>query len=263
MSPFRGDAPRIAGRWVLVAPSWLLVGLAAGAIAGGGAATVAVLMTSGPLADSGNEQVSSETPTATSTQPATPIPSPTAAGTSTPSADDRLEPDERFDPLKLPTVDTTGWVEHTGPRGSLTVRAPADWRVETREQMDYTGSTVVGDFAKVLHVAHPSSEFTAAPGDVWADIATESEPVTYSTERKVFYQVRLSTAISGHPAEVTVTQFEPPLELFEPGAGAITFFVSAKSPSGAYLNAAVHVALPADLKTVAQALAILTEIELK
>ncbi|MBI5948469.1 MAG: hypothetical protein HY875_10045 [Chloroflexi bacterium] len=237
-----------------------MVGLATAGILGGATATGIILVTSGPLSDTGP----SAAPTAAAGD---------ASVTANPSAtsvanDAKLDVAERFDPATLPPVDTKEWVAYAGPRGELTVRAPASWTVTTREQHDYLGEKVIGDYAKVLKVANlPATpgEFSPSPGDVWADIRTETALVTYSVGRDdsgMFHQVRFVRSISGRDAEIIGTQFRDGVGL-DPGIGALTLFVSAPSPRGGYLVAAVHVALPADLKTLAEAMALLTGIALK
>jgi hypothetical protein len=182
-------------------------------------------------------------------------------------AEATLDVDERFDPAKLPPVDTTGWVASTGPSGELTVRVPPGWWADASAQTDHTGTTVIGDFVKVLKlrpgiVPGRPVGYAPQPGDVWADITTERTLRSYSTEVRIFHQVTYKRSLGGRDIEITATQFDR-LETFEPGVGALTLFISVPTPSGGYLNAAIHVALPADLTTIAQAQAVLTEIVLK
>lgn len=257
----------------MLGPSWLLAVLAVAGIAGGATAALLVLSTSGPSADLTGNPDQSSLPAAGS-----PSPSPTLGTTSgspatRPTANPaqnatKLDVDEPFDPAKLPAVDTSTWVVHIGPRRQLTIRAPESWTVTTQEHFEYTGTTVIGDSAKVLKVANlPTAPvgFLPKPGDVWADIATEPAYVAYSVgsnDQQMFHQVRFAALISGHNADVLATQFKRPAG-FEPGVGALTFFVSVQGPGGEYLVAAVHVALPADLTTIAEAQALLTTIVLK
>lgn len=237
--------------------AWII---GAAAVAGAATAGGVVLYTSGPFAnDEGPPAQAGPTETAI----AEASPSPTAA-----PADSTLDASEPFDPATLPPVDTTDWVTHTGPRGELTIRTPASWTVKTSEQTDFSGETVIGDSIKVLSLANPPAtpgSFSPSPGDVWADLATELEPVTYSSgidDAGQFNQVQFTREIGGQPSEILATQFLNPPG-FPPGVGELTFFASVPTPRGGYLIAAVHVALPADLKTVAEAQALLTEVILK
>ena len=150
-------------------PSWFLVTLTAGAIVAGGGVATAVILTSGPFADS-DEQVAPATPAPgeTAGPSAAASPSPKAVSpTATPAADDRLDVDERFDPAMLPAVDTSDWVTYEGPEGTVAIRAPREFTVLSSSHHEYTGTTVIGDAFKVPLVAEPSAEFAPRPGDVW------------------------------------------------------------------------------------------------
>jgi hypothetical protein len=243
-------------------PSWLPIGLALGAATAGGAVVVVVLTTSGPFALSQDDPAppsAAAEETATATHPS---PSPTVD-----PQPDQLAPDEPFDPARLPPVDTTGWVAYTGPRGELTVRVPPSWWAETRAQTDYTGTTVIGDYVKVLRlrpgiVPGRPVGFAPQPGDVWADISTVTAPTPLTRRTQTFHELKYVVHISGRSAEITAFQTDQP-ETFEPGVGALSLYVSASTPSGGYLEALVTVALPADLTTIAEAQAILTGIVLR
>ena len=191
-------------------PSWFLITLTAGAIVAGGGVATAVILTSGPFADS-DEQVAPATPapsetagpTETASPSATAIPSPTAVSpTATPGADDRLDVDERFDPAMLPAVDTSDWVTYEGPEGTIAIRVPRSFTVLTSPGTEYSGTTVTGDAFKVLLVAKPTPEFVAQPGDVWGDFTTGPVSVTFNTEDDYLYQERYSLAVGGSQGEL-------------------------------------------------------------
>jgi hypothetical protein len=248
----------------LALPSWFLVTLTASAIVAGGGVATAVILTSGPFADS-DEQVAPATPapSETASPSAAASPSPTAVSpTATPAADDRLDVDERFDPALLPAVDTSDWVAYAGEQGAVRVRAPRDFTVWPSTATDYTGTEVLGDAFKIRRIAAPldGKEFNPEPGDVWIDMTMARKPIGYETDEPYLQQLRYPILIQGVHGEVVATQFEQPAN-FLPGVGALTLHATIPGPAGRFMIAGAQIALPADLATIAIAQEILKGME--
>lgn len=202
------------------------------------------------------------TSTTTLTQPtetarATEIsPSPVAEAPLDPTSSGLLERDEALTFMDVPTADVSGWIPHEGSLGTLILRAKPTWEVTVVHQPGTEGESF-----KVLDVTDPAIEFIPEPGDVWADISTLSNPPReYSIEETALAQTVYSEVVAGQDVEVLVTQFED-VSGFGTGVGALTLFASAELSSGLYLSAVIQVALPASLTTIAEAMAILQELQ--
>ena len=203
----------------------------------------------------------------TATPRATPLPLPTLPTPNT--ADGKYPPTQLFLPRdnfdfgRLPAVDTLSWTRATSPSGALSIALPTGWRSIFGVNYDVSGKPI-GETLKVLSFPNQGGEFVPMPGWVWMDISTSTVPATASivASQTIVREVVFDRAVNGGNASVTVWTLDPSGPT-DGRPGAVFVHLQVPAGSGAALFAAASIALPADSREIAIAMAVVQSVVAK